>query len=68
MKAQEVSAINRARGIAMLECGCYVPVIEWFSKEGKDCDPDDAIVCVAGDDEHGWFTVDLVAFEIVTVH
>jgi hypothetical protein len=67
-KALDVKAINRAQKLAMLDCGCLVPVTGWFSKEGEDCAPDDAIVCVCGDDSHGWFLVDLAAFEIVTVH
>lgn len=64
----DVLAINRTRRIAILNCDCQIPVTEWFDAEGKDCDPEDAIVCVCGDDAHGWFTVDLEEFKTVTVH
>ena len=64
----EVLAINRARRIALLNCDCQVPVTDWFDAKGQDCKPADAIVCVCGDESHGWFTVDLEAFKTVTVH
>lgn len=64
----EVEGINRGKRVVVLTCGCFVPVTDWFDKHGEDCAPNDAIVCVAGDDHHGWFTVDLEAFKIVTVH
>jgi hypothetical protein len=64
----EVQAIHRGNGVALLACGCSVPITDWFGKDGEDCAPKDAIVCVGGDDDHGWFMIDLVALEIVTVH
>ncbi len=66
MSDNDVKAVNRGRAMAMLDCGCFVPITEWFGEDGEDCAPDDAIVCVAGDDDHGWFTIDLVAFPVVT--
>lgn len=64
----DVIAINRTRGFAILNCDCQIPVTDWFGKDGKDCDPEDAIVCVCGDDAHGWFTVNLETFQTVTLH
>lgn len=64
----EIQAIHRNERVALLNCGCTIPVTDWFGKDGADCAPRDAIVCVAGDDNHGWFMIDLQAFQIVTVH
>lgn len=67
-KGPDVLAINRVQRVALTDCGCQIPVTSWFDATGQDCDPADAIVCVCGDDDHGWFTVDLEAFKTVTVH
>lgn len=64
----EVQAVHRKERVALLDCGCTVPITDWFGKGGDDCAPKDAIVCVAGDEHHGWFMIDLEAFQIVTVH
>ena len=67
-KKLDVLGIHRSQGIALMNCDCHVPVTEWFDATGQDCEPEDAIVCVCGDEDHGWFTVDLEAFQVVTVH
>ena len=67
-KPPEVLAINRTREFAILDCDCQVPVTEWYNSDGDDCEPTDAIVCVCGDDAHGWFMVDLQGYTVVTVH
>jgi hypothetical protein len=64
----DIVAINRTKRIAILNCDCQIPVTDWFDKNGKDCSPENAIICVCGDDDHGWFTVDLEALKTVTVH
>jgi len=64
----DIQFINRLQSFAMLDNMCIVPVTHWFDRRGEDCSPQDAVVCVAGSDEHGWFTVDLLEFSYVTVH
>lgn len=64
----DIHLINRAQNIAILTNGYVVPVTHWFSHLGEDCPADEAVVCVAGNDVFGWYTVDLVAFDYVTVH
>jgi hypothetical protein len=64
----DVHLINRKQCVAVLTNGYVVPVTHWFGTGGEDCEPDQAVVCVAGDETFGWYTVDLVAFDYVTVH
>jgi len=67
-KTPDVMAVHRGQRVALMDCGCQIPVTDWFDATGQDCNPADAIVCVCGDDAHGWFTVDLQALKTVTVH
>lgn len=64
----DVVAIDRSGCKALLTCTCLVPVTHWLDRMGENCLPDEAVVCVCGNDDHGWFVVDLEAFEYVTVH
>jgi len=45
--------------VVILEDDRLLPVTDWIDEEGDFCDPDDAIVCVAGDEEFGWITLEL---------
>jgi hypothetical protein len=63
-----IEFINRAQGFALLTNLCIVPVIHWFDRRGEDCVPADAVVCVTGSDQFGWYTVDLERFGRVVVH
>jgi hypothetical protein len=64
----DIQFINRAQQFAMLDNMCIVPVTHWFDSRGEDCEPHKAVVCVAGSDEFGWYTVDLREFDYVMVH
>ena len=64
----DVVGIDRANRRALLDCGCVVPVTHWFGTRGEDCEPARAVVCVCGNADHGWFTVDLQKLEYVSVH
>jgi hypothetical protein len=64
----DVVMVNRKQRIAVTTCNCHVPVTHWFDGRGEDCDPVDALYCVCGDEHHGWFMLDLVEFDYVTVH
>ena len=67
-KSSDVMAVHRGQRVALMDCGCQIPVTDWYDNKGNDCEPKDAIVCACGDDDHGWFTVDLQALKTVTVH
>lgn len=64
----DILFINRAAQIAVLTDNRAVPVTHWFTRGGEECGPEDAIACVAGHDDIGWYAVDLAAQEYVTVH
>lgn len=64
----DVLLINRDHCIAVLTDSSNVPVVHWFDIFGEECDPDDAVTCVAGSDEKGWYAVDLQNFDYATVH
>jgi hypothetical protein len=57
----EVEAVNRRRAIAVTRDGTRAPIIKWFGADGYECEPDEAVVCVA---EYGdkFITVDLRKF------
>jgi hypothetical protein len=57
-----VIGIHREKQLAMLEDGSLIPVTHWIDEDGDDCPADEAVVCVAGTDEGGWYTVDLSDF------
>jgi hypothetical protein len=64
----DVMAIHYKDAKAVLTCGCHVPVTHWFDWQGFDCEAKDALTCVCGDEEHGWFVLDLGNFDHATVH
>lgn len=64
-----VDAINRGGSIALLSADLIVPITNWLDVFGEECDPDDAVSCVAGPDESGyWYAIDLTQFPAATVH
>lgn len=63
----EVIGIHYGDKVAVLDCNCIVPVTHWFDWQGFDCEPDDAETCVCGDEDHGWFVVELDQLEPVMV-
>lgn len=64
----DILFINRVAEIAVLTDNRVIPVTNWFDTQGEDCGPEAAVVCVAGAENVGWYTVDLVAGDYVTVH
>lgn len=61
-KVPDVIAVNRKRRVAMLENGDLIEVTHWLDCEGEFCDADEAVVCVAGSEALGWWTIDLSHF------
>lgn len=64
----DVMFINRCKRIAVLTDANSVPITHFFDKMGEDCEPDDAVSCVAGSEKYGWFIVDLENFCYMAVH
>lgn len=63
-----VEYISRSAEIAVLNNGISVPVTHWFDALGDECEADEADACVCGDDEWGWFHIDLENSCHATVH
>lgn len=55
--APVVELINLTSGYVLFSGGMVLPITAYIGADGNDCDRGDAIVCVAGSDEHGWFTI-----------
>jgi hypothetical protein len=56
------AAINRTEHLFMDNDGFVHPITNWFDSDCQECDPDDAVVCVAGS-EGRWFTIRLADFK-----
>ena len=56
-----VDVISRHRATAITIDGERMPIVKWLDDDGDDCQPDDAVVCVA---EYGdkYVTIDLRQF------
>ena len=46
--SHEVAMVNVAARIAVMEDGQELPVTNAFDEDGDECDPEDAVACVAG--------------------
>ena len=71
MKNEEatVVAINCQSRLVLLEDGTTIPITNFFDEDGDDCDPDEAIVIVAGREGFGYLTIELFDdFEEVLLH
>lgn len=64
----DVAAVHFRYQTAVLTNGVSVPVTHWFDRRGAKCRPRDAVTCVCGSNEMGWFAVDLEAFGPATIH
>lgn len=62
-----VEFINLTRGFVGLAGGRTIPITEYFDDSGDECEPDDAVCVVAGSDDFGWLSIEIVG-EQVTVH
>lgn len=54
--------------VVVMSDGTEIPITNYFDEWGEECEPDDAVTCVAGSDSYGWITIDLTEFEQITVH
>lgn len=69
MSAADVSAVSRHIAKAVLDDGEQLAITNWFDEDGDECDPDEAVACVAGPDRDGhWWAIDLIETDPVTVN
>ena len=64
----EITGVNRHLGCAFIDHEIYVWVTEWLNEDGEECAEPYAVSCVAGDEENGWFAVDLTKFSRTNVN
>lgn len=57
-----VTAVNLGSGMILLSDGTVLPITNYIDADGDDCAKEAAIVCVAGNDEHGWYALNLAGF------
>ncbi len=64
----DIEAVNRAMEIAIRSDGKNVKIHRWLDVSGDECDPDEALCCVAGSDADGWWSIDLTKFNEAEIH
>ena len=64
----KITGINRDLKCAVVDHERYVWITNWIDADGDECDPEDAVFCIAGDDDVGWWSIDLSAFSRVNVN
>lgn len=62
-----VEAVHKVLCHAILSNDEVIPITHWLDSEGAECDPYDALTCVAGPSSAGdWFLVELDQYEADT--
>jgi len=62
----EVEVVSLYERTVTLRDGTVLPITEFLDVFGEDCEPIDAVVCIAGTDEFGWLDIEI--FPPETVH
>lgn len=65
---RDIEAVNRAQAIALLSDGTTLPVTNWFDSWGDECEPQEAVSCVAGQEGSDWWSIDLSQFASTPTH
>lgn len=64
-----VASVNREDETCCCTNGELIPITNWFDEEGDDCDPEDAITCVAGPMANGkWLGINFACLEAEKPH
>lgn len=50
----QIEALNVAEAIFLAADGCSYPITNWVDAEGDECEPEDAVTCVAGASDRWW--------------
>lgn len=59
--APTVELLNLTQNYAVFAGGLTLPITDYFDAAGDNCEAIEAIVCIAGDDAHGWYTIEIGA-------
>jgi hypothetical protein len=63
-----VARTDLVKGTITLNCGIVLPITDGYNSEGLDCSITNAAVVVAGSDDHGWYTIEIVDPHEGTLH
>lgn len=63
-----IEHVCKDHGIVTIAGGRRMSVTTWLDDFGDDCQPEDAVACVAGSDESGWVCIDLRLIPNPTFH
>lgn len=65
----EIRALNKGLAVATTDAGEHLPITDWLDADGDDCEPERAVVAVAGPDARGgWHVLRLWLFGQVQIH
>jgi hypothetical protein len=59
---REVAMMNIGQRIAVLDDDEIIEITDFIDKHGEFCEPEDAVICVAGDEETGWWSIRISEF------
>lgn len=63
----DIELIDLAKMTVTMASGEVLPITDMFDSNDEECEPDEAVMVVAGTDDYGWIDVE-VSREKVTVH
>ena len=62
----DIEFVDMTEGNVVMADGTILPITDWFDDDGEDCEPSEAVMIVAGNDDYGWIDVAVSGPE--TVH
>lgn len=68
MTQPDVQAVNRNEDIVLLDDDTIIPITDYFDVGGRPCAPEDAVTCVAGQIDRGWWSINLRDFTPIARH
>lgn len=55
----DVDRISLDGRFVVMSDGAILPISNFYDDDGDECEPVDAVVCVAGTDAAGWYTIEI---------
>jgi hypothetical protein len=58
-----VELLSRSRAEVVTDDGEVLPITRWLDGDNEECEPTDAIWCVAGREDWGWVALRVADYE-----
>lgn len=55
----DVELVDLVEGYVLAEGSQILPITNYYDDCGDECDPEDAVAVVAGNDDYGWLSIEL---------